>query len=815
MNDMPTAYERQLELERESTSLGIERYEKARQNSDEAEGGPGRRLVMQSVVTTGQAIEAFVAKAKSGGGGRRHSAVKWLEHLSHEGCAYLTAVTCINGLVEGGQSLMKAARQVGNAVAQDVNYKVFREKHAGLYRVIQQQLKKSTSAHHSVAVMNHAISTANAKAAEEGKAQMEAFAFAPEEEFLVGVKLIELFIEATGLVEIVNERKHRTETVATLHGTPAIMEWLDKAHESASMFMPVWMPMLVPPRPWTTPKDGGYLTDIGGRPDLVRTRNRAYKQELALVEMPHVYAALNAIQATAWKINKPVLEVMELAWSNGGKLGGLPDRDLVQLPAQPDLLVTDPDYYKEHHAEEFKAWKRQRAGIYEENARGISRRVAAAQKIGLARKFQDEAAIYFPHNLDFRGRTYPIPSILTPQGDDASKALLTFAEGVRLGDDGAFWLAVHVANCFGVDKVSFEDRVAWVKANEELILDSAMEPLDGQRAWADADSPYCALAACIEWLGYCVNGKDHVSHLPIALDGSCNGLQNFSAMLRDPIGGAATNLVPHDKPADIYTEVKNVAQVRVRKEAEEGSLDALSWDGRLTRGIVKQPVMTLPYGVTKSGMRAQVLTNAKKEGIDATSDHAKYLGDVLWDCIGEVVVAARQAMDWLKGASKVASASDLPIAWTTPAGFPVLQEYREDLGKRLDTHCCGKRVQLTLAIDGSKLDRRRQGLGISPNFVHSCDASHMMLTTCLAEDNGITSFAMIHDSYGTHAGNAGILAAALRQAFVDQYAGDVLGDFRKELADQLPPEIAADLPELPPVGDLDLNLVLESRYFFA
>jgi DNA-directed RNA polymerase len=38
----------------------------------------------------------------------------------------------------------------------------------------------------------------------------------------------------------------------------------------------------------------------------VRTRNRAYKRELALVDMPNVYQALNAIQATAWKVNVPV-----------------------------------------------------------------------------------------------------------------------------------------------------------------------------------------------------------------------------------------------------------------------------------------------------------------------------------------------------------------------------------------------------------------------------------------------------------------------------------------------------------------------------
>ncbi|WP_051547575.1 DNA-directed RNA polymerase [Lysobacter capsici] len=822
MQSSPQLFERQIELERESTSLGIVRYAKAQARADEADTGPGRRLVLAAVADTGAAIRAFVADADTGRPGKRHAAVKWLKEMDADACAYLTATICVNALTGKKAHVTGVARSVGSALAQDINYKLLRDTHKGLYRVVQEQLKKSTSAHHATGVMNHTLVKANEKAAADraagkpdAKAEMPILAFDARTEVTIGMKLIELFIQATGLAELYEYRSAARSSLTVLRGTPKIMEWLEKAHDSASMFLPVWLPMLVPPQPWTTPTNGGYLTDIGGRADLVRTRNRAYKAELANADMPEVYRALNLIQGTAWKINKAVLEVMQQAWEAGGLIGGLPDRELTALPDQPALLAENPEFYREHHADDFKAWKRSRAAVYEQNARSVSQRVAAAQKIDLALKFRDEAAIYFPHNLDFRGRCYPIPSILTPQGDDQAKSLLTFAKGARLGADGVFWLSIHLANCFGVDKVSFEDRVAWVMANEDAILDSALNPLDGERLWCKADSPYCALAACFEWLGYRLNGEDHVSHLPVALDGSCNGLQNFSAMLRDEIGGAATNLIAHSKPADIYTEVLTLVAARVRTDAEAGISAALVLDGRLSRKIVKTPVMTLPYGVTKSGMRAQVLDAASKEGIKLDWDAAEYLAELLWKCIGEVVIAARHAMDWLKAASKVASAGDLPISWTTPAGFPVLQEYREDKGKRLQMHVGGRVMDITVAIDGTTLDRRRQALGISPNFVHSCDASHMMLTVNVAADNGLDSFAMIHDSYGTHAAHTGVIAAALRHAFVQQYEGDVLGAFRDELVAQLPINLGEKIPPLPPTGNLDLTAVNDSRYFFA
>lgn len=80
--------------------------------------------------------------------------------------------------------------------------------------------------------------------------------------------------------------------------------------------------------------------------------------------------------------------------------------------------------------------------------------------IGQAKKFRNHKAIYFPCNLDFRGRLYAVP-FFNPQGNDLTKGLLTFSNGKPIGELGFYWLKIHGANA-GIDKVSFEDRIKWI-----------------------------------------------------------------------------------------------------------------------------------------------------------------------------------------------------------------------------------------------------------------------------------------------------------------------------------------------------------------
>lgn len=71
-----------------------------------------------------------------------------------------------------------------------------------------------------------------------------------------------------------------------------------------------------------------------------------------------------------------------------------------------------------------------------------------------------------------------------------------------------------------------------------------------RRWWQQAEDPFQLLSAIMDIRGALLSGDpaSYVSHCPIMMDGSCNGLQHYAALGRDRGGGAAVNLLDSDKP---------------------------------------------------------------------------------------------------------------------------------------------------------------------------------------------------------------------------------------------------------------------------
>ncbi|MFK9897396.1 DNA-directed RNA polymerase, partial [Klebsiella pneumoniae] len=96
-----------------------------------------------------------------------------------------------------------------------------------------------------------------------------------------------------------------------------------------------------------------------------------------------------------------------------------------------------------------------------------------------------------------------------------TKGMLTLAKGKPIGLDGFYWLKIHGANCAGVDKVPFPERIKFIEENEGNILASAADPLNNTW-WTQQDSPFCFLAYCFEYAGVKHHGLNSNCSLPLA-----------------------------------------------------------------------------------------------------------------------------------------------------------------------------------------------------------------------------------------------------------------------------------------------------------
>jgi DNA-directed RNA polymerase len=387
-----------------------------------------------------------------------------------------------------------------------------------------------------------------------------------------------------------------------------------------------------------------------------------------------------------------------------------------------------------------------------------------------------------------------------------------------LGKRGLFWLKVHIANLYGVDKVPFEARVAFVEKNLENIYDSADKPLDGNQWWVKADDPWQCLGACTEMTAAMrsVDPENFASRIPVHQDGSCNGLQHYAALGGDEVGAKKVNLIPSDAPQDVYAGIATAVAKRIHEDAEAGHEIGKLLDGKVDRKVVKQTVMTSVYGVTYIGARQQIHNALQDKEIDWTDDdqlfHASaYVTNHTFESLNQMFLGARNIMKWLADCARIVAKQKEPVAWVTPLGLPIVQPYVKTGNYQIKTV-----VQTVMLTDNGKdlpVNTMKQRSAFPPNYVHSLDSSHMMLTAIECSKRGI-DYASVHDSYWTHACTVDEMNSILREQFVNLHSQPLLHRLHAWFSKRYGKDGKVEFPAVPERGPLDLNLVLKSPYFF-
>ena len=349
---------------------------------------------------------------------------------------------------------------------------------------------------------------------------------------------------------------------------------------------PAEFPMLTPPLAWSKSDDEDD-EPVGGcfhhSTKLVRTVFGFGKRQLRSTpghQLQPLFDALDSLAATEWRINRPMLELALKLFEErpDARVSFLPDRTRRPEPEQSEavrqvreIIQTSTEegggYLVAKAHEEFRAyreWKAACGDVKLHNTNLHSQSCTARLQLEVASEYC-ERRFFFPYNIDFRGRAYPVSPYLSHIGDDLCRGLLLFGESRPLGTSGYRWLKIHLANLYGMDKLPLAQREAWTDEalSSGILAEVANDPLGAKATawWHKAASTLQAIAVATEIHSASTHRPDgeedgparperYASSMPVHQDGSCNGLQHYAALLRDTHGATqARPAAPRAPPA--------------------------------------------------------------------------------------------------------------------------------------------------------------------------------------------------------------------------------------------------------------------------
>lgn len=505
----------------------------------------------------------------------------------------------------------------------------------------------------------------------------------------------------------------------------------------------------------------------------------------------HLLRSINTLQAVPYRINTVALEAVKANLVEPKKS----DFVKVDFPEKSDKKWTadEIDLIKLYKSQ-IKAYKSE-LGKYRANV----------LMLDIADQYKNEERIYFPWNFDYRGRKYPIAVFLNPQGDDAVKAILEFADGITLNDAGISAMYYTLAGLWGADKEEPEERII---IGKEVVSNNYLE----------ADEPYQFLALQTkvkEWQ----SDNSALIYTPSHLDGCANGSQHTAMLTGCKSTAYATNILPSPdgKRRDLYIEVADKALELVRisdnlQDVIAYIVDCLESNGRK---YAKNPTMTKVYSAKLQSFAQSCLKNMhdlnyiidlcnEKTAFAFAKEIAKALdvilkGGTIWE-------------KWIQATSKILTSNNKGFSWVTPDGFKVVVDRKKRKSKVLKIKLNGKTILLSVNENTPDIDSNKIKSGISPNVIHSFDATHLRMTESKCLDFGITQFNMIHDSFGCDMNNLWNLLRFTKEAWVEMYGNF---DIAENLANQFRTQTDKEIESCSFLGGFNVEEVYKSNHFFS
>ena len=594
----------------------------------------------------------------------------------------------------------------------------------------------------------------------------------------VGTFLMDCLMEVSGWFERDLVRKGR-KTISVLNPSEQLIKHHDEIMRMAGIFSPLAKPMLIPPRNWHALQDGGYYLN-----DLTRCHNLIRRTDHGLIQGEIPYQFINKIQQVQYKLNPFIVKVAKELEERGISVGKF--RPVIQheIPPKPP---------EEASKEVWKSWKREATIARNLQAAEVRKSCRTRMTMEVVREFEDKD-YYIPWSFDYRGRVYPIPNLLTPQDTDFGKSLILFSEGVKITKKGMEWIKFQLATTYGLDKATMQERLDWIEngENRELVHRVWSDPIGNIADWENADEPWLFLAACNEWYELYYEHR-YETHLPVAVDATCSGLQILAGLAKDASTARMVNVIGSEKPQDAYATIAS--------RSMEAIPDRLKphWD----RKVTKRCVMTIPYNAKPFSNRSYIRDAFKEKGVDVDKEELTLCVNAVRAAMNIVVPGAMRVMKWIETeiARAIKTGAD-EIRWTTPSGFNVKQRLMKRKSTVIQTQLMG-RCEVHVAGVETGVDLKHHKNATAPNLIHSLDASLLHMSVM----NFNKPIAVIHDSVLCRATDMCKLSTLVRDTYMTLFAKhEPLTDFA----------LAIGAEENPPIiGDLKPEAVIDSQYFFC
>ena len=624
------------------------------------------------------------------------------------------------------------------------------------------------------------------------------------EKICLGTMLLEVLAASTNIIEIKMETVGMNRRSFTVCYTKKYWDFLLNWKRATRLMRSIHMPMIVPPKPWSSYDNGGYLT--------IETKVSKIPYERFPVLLSRakdcVLGSINILQEQELQIDKEQLRLTQEIWDRGIPVGEVPSKQAMEEPDENDFFrrgLTSSDYWRavqKYKADEKKDQIRSR----------LVNCFVAAEKI------VDYEKMFYVWFMDTRGRMYPRGGQISYSGSDVFRSMIQFKRKAPMKDNESIFSWI-IGDSAGMRKCP-ENRQQFLLEYHEEIAAIGRDPIAHISKWSTAKNPWKYVQLCREWANY-MEDDSYQTGVVCQADQTTSGFGHVACLTRDETLARWSN-VCGETAYDIYLGVCGAVKnnMTYRYEVEEDPKKKLiirHWlDMETDRDLWKKCTMPYIYGRGHSSLVNTIYdwlysetTHFLTEDGIRINDMAHVLASEVSQVLRDMAPGVRGLSQWLKYLGREMLKEGYRPQWATPNQM-VVESWQPHLNnRRMTLDLAGRKILVSCWQEDES--RKKVKSGIAADYVQSMEAA--FLQQFVWHWSKITDYPIItvHDCFGTNLDSYNLMVEEL----CDQFGRFYVRDYVTELHATMEKTLKKKLKAPPLVGTLDPLTVGDNRALFG